>query len=1074
MATILNTIRSAGVPLRDAFLPALNANPHPSLVNGHIQLTYTAAPAPLGVAEFGLRNVSGTISPFTLNTSSLMGQFSPYALSGISQGVSSIDEYGVQLNAVLNDVTLLGTPGYDFWTQNVVEYSPYSSQLFLESSVWNFSAPGLVLSPNAIYAHGPQGHQVGTAYYYALAGPLITGYPFTLNLFLNSTLVDGRDATYFNYTLVNSSSEFSRGSIDYVIFNSTVSGGPAAPPPEYVAEGTTYNPVGLPNDFEMVLGGPGGGSNFDVFSASAYVGLSYWNATLGKYVTVPSAYDVGGETGETAVGANPIWGHPTSTLGLSDPDAFLATGPSLVTGMWNVSGHPLSIGIYGNTLNYDLAPANAFTFIAAGDVFTSYETTNWALFQWAPPASSYELMSGNYTVLSLLAEDSPVQNEVDLTTGSTAIAVTLTPESQYGAYTPLWAFDNSDIANISMPTFGGPTLFNDQFGPLGTIVSSTGLITFPWFGMFNDYFYPVFPGILLWGTTTAVRVDAPASFGANLTDLPVEARYVSYFGTPASNNLPFLFYDSTNVSLESGQISGWQFSGSYFGPPYSAYNVVFWNSSHDQIRGNTFATGGSGLFLYGGSYNWVENNTFATYAPYAPDPFSVEANLFGATGLFEADYGNASLQGPVRAEQCFSVGYCDVVVNNIFYTFTTAISPSTDPYTDGSPRCPGFLGGGPCVFSEAWNFPPTRGTNIIGGPMLGGNYWWDYGSPGNPFAKLPYDASYVSSDGVIGIAVTGDYYPLVPFSLYTVTFTQTGLPSGVEWGVGVPGTGGSTVWNYSTSNPITQALPNGTYPWSAVSSDPSYAASNPSPEVTINGAAVSVSVTFTQVYRLTFSESGLPAGTAWQASVTQDGVVNGTSSTTSSIVIVGFSGAYSYNVSASGYVATPASGSGILSANTTVPVAFALPDGTLAGTVSVTTATLTVDGSAVTLSGGGTFSLLEAPGVHAIVASASGYYTYYNNVSVASNTATIVTIAMTAVPSSGRTSGLGGISTTGWLLIAVLGALAVIFLITTFVFAGRGRRPPQMTAYSPSPPSGAVGPPPPSWSEGETPPPGAT
>lgn len=358
--------------------------------------------------------------------------------------------------------------------------------------------------------------------------------------------------------------------------------------------------------------------------------------------------------------------------------------------------------------------------------------------------------------------------------------------------------------------------------------------------------------------------------------------------------------------------------------------------------------------------------------------------------------------------------------------------------------------------------------------MLGGNYWWDYGSPGNPFAKLPYDASYVSSDGVIGIAVTGDYYPLVPFSLYTVTFTQTGLPSGVEWGVGVPGTGGSTVWNYSTSNPITQALPNGTYPWSAVSSDPSYAASNPSPEVTINGAAVSVSVTFTQVYRLTFSESGLPAGTAWQASVTQDGVVNGTSSTTSSIVIVGFSGAYSYNVSASGYVATPASGSGILSANTTVPVAFALPDGTLAGTVSVTTATLTVDGSAVTLSGGGTFSLLEAPGVHAIVASASGYYTYYNNVSVASNTATIVTIAMTAVPSSGRTSGLGGISTTGWLLIAVLGALAVIFLITTFVFAGRGRRPPQMTAYSPSPPSGAVGPPPPSWSEGEIPPPGAT
>ena len=31
-----------------------------------------------------------------------------------------------------------------------------------------------------------------------------------------------------------------------------------------------------------------------------------------------------------------------------------------------------------------------------------------------------------------------------------------------------------------------------------------------------------------------------------------------------------------------------------------------------------------------------------------------------------------------------------------------------------------------CIFNNTWNIDKTAGTNIIGGPFLGGNFWSDY------------------------------------------------------------------------------------------------------------------------------------------------------------------------------------------------------------------------------------------------------------------------------------------------------------------------------------------------------------
>jgi len=1249
MSSLVSTLRENHVPLKYAFLPDLNANPNPSLVNGHVNPTYSSTPAPLGVAEYGLRNVSGTITPYSLSTSSVVGTYQPYSMSGLSQDISGPDEYGVQLNSVLNNVTLFGNSTYQFWTQNVIEYSTYSSQLFFVSNIWNFSAAASTLNPNIFYQTGPNGTIVPGELYYGLGGPITISYPFTLNLFLNSTLIGGRDAVFFNFTLENGT-EFYAGSYDHVIFNSTLPSGPAAPAPVYIANGFNYNPIGLPDDFELTLGGPGGGSNFDALASGAYFGLQYWNATDGAYETVPSAYGYGGETGETAVGAYVLWGNP-GFAGDGNPTAYLATGPSFLQQLWNVSSAPEAVSTYGGFVTLTLAPSNGFVFIAPGSVFTGWGSTNWSLFQWAPYSAAndeYELDPGTYTIVAILANYDPAETIVVIpaTFTFTTASITLASDPDQGVYTPLWAFDNSDVGNISSYSGSAYVLFNQQYGAIGNAASSG--ITFPWFGQANDYLFPVFPGILLWNTTVPTDVLSPPSFSTYYS-APWAAE-LAQAGFPTSNDLQMMFYDDRNVVLAHGaDIGGWWYAGAYDGPAVSAYNVVFWNTSYSEVFANTFDTGGNALYLYGGTFNFIFNNTFEDSIPIAPNPYASVAGTYGSMGIFEADYGNATYLAAYLGQanltyecilgQITGIGYCDLIVNNIFLTTFTADSPLFDPYYfyEAYPSCPAWLGLGEstCFFDSAWNVVPGAisgwATNIIGGPQLGGNYWWDYGSEDNPYSQIPY---YAYSGFGQFIEWGGDYLPLTLYSLYQANFVETGLPTGTIWYVDVNmGSYYQDVNSDTTS--LNVSLPSGSYSYFVGSYSPYFGA--PGGTVSVGDASLVVDVTFSAAYTITFSQTGLPAGNewwafvynsttdayigeavsttgtanlsgvlpgeyqwylenigewwsanpyegttsvasnttvavhfasvfvltvsesglptgadwtllvwnanftdelgsnqmsqqfegvagtyswaavatgyratpnqgtftltandtlsvsfavpatlvftetglasgaAWTVSLVQGGVTVNETSTTDSVTFAAIVGSYNYSVAATGYTPSPATGTGVLPADTPVAVTFtagAPATGAISLTVAVPSsgATATVNGIAVSLP----YSHAVAPGVYAVVVSASGYVTYYNNVSVTSGHTTTVSVSLVATSSSTGTSSTNGISSTGWILIALLAALAVIFLITTLVMARRGRSPPSMTQYTP-PPS-TVGAPPaaggttPPWSEGPAPP----
>jgi nitrous oxidase accessory protein NosD len=61
--------------------------------------------------------------------------------------------------------------------------------------------------------------------------------------------------------------------------------------------------------------------------------------------------------------------------------------------------------------------------------------------------------------------------------------------------------------------------------------------------------------------------------------------------------------------------------------------------------------------------------------------------------------------------------------------------------------------------NNTWNITKIRGTNIVGGPYLGGNYWCDYNGTETSGDKLgdtllPYNCSDHIKNG-------GDYHPLI-------------------------------------------------------------------------------------------------------------------------------------------------------------------------------------------------------------------------------------------------------------------------------------------------------------------------
>ena len=158
--------------------------------------------------------------------------------------------------------------------------------------------------------------------------------------------------------------------------------------------------------------------------------------------------------------------------------------------------------------------------------------------------------------------------------------------------------------------------------------------------------------------------------------------------------------------------------------------------------------------------------------------------------------------------------------------------------------------------------------------------------------------------------------------IYTVTFAESGLPTGTNWTVAVAGTTVS-----STTGRITLQEPNGTYGY-VITPIAGYSTTYRG-QVTVDGNNPTVAVMFTAVtYALTFTETGLPSGASW--SVTLAGTVQ--TSTTTTITFQEPNGTYAFSVgSVSSYSVAPSTGSPHISG---APVTQALTFSTTSSSTS--------------------------------------------------------------------------------------------------------------------------------------------
>jgi hypothetical protein len=189
----------------------------------------------------------------------------------------------------------------------------------------------------------------------------------------------------------------------------------------------------------------------------------------------------------------------------------------------------------------------------------------------------------------------------------------------------------------------------------------------------------------------------------------------------------------------------------------------------------------------------------------------------------------------------------------------------------------------------------TTNGSSLGRTLVNGSY---------SFRAVTTAGGYFAVAGKFGVdgaprVVIVAFFPAV----YTVTFQETGLPTGSLWGVQIAG---GPFLSTGASN-LTWSAENATYNYTILSESTGWAPAPNVGVVVVAGAASTVAVTFQQVtYPVTFRISGLPTGTTWGVSL------NGgppSESTGAAITLSLPNGTYQFSISLpSDWSATPSAG----------------------------------------------------------------------------------------------------------------------------------------------------------------------
>jgi len=214
------------------------------------------------------------------------------------------------------------------------------------------------------------------------------------------------------------------------------------------------------------------------------------------------------------------------------------------------------------------------------------------------------------------------------------------------------------------------------------------------------------------------------------------------------------------------------------------------------------------------------------------------------------------------------------------------------------------------VWSVTLNGTIASGGSALAFPGLpNGTYTFNDSSSGYATSPATGEITVAGSNVSQSISLT----PVI--GRYQVTFSEFGLPSSSRWTIMVRNSSGFDRTSVTNVSVVQLYLFNGSYTYTLNATAPWVPADGQSGNFVVAGASTSIIARFNFTYNVTFTQAGIPNGTAWWLNVSQqvntmesDPVanwslkVNGDSAT-----LELWNGSYSYSIQCAGFV--PATGS---------------------------------------------------------------------------------------------------------------------------------------------------------------------
>jgi thermopsin len=307
----------------------------PAYVNPFILLN--GPPSPTGVAAYGIYNRSGTVTPYKIATSSIVG-FADISMLTAKDNGSSSTEASLQENAVLQ-VNNTDGESFTYWPQNVLDFDTGGPTVAYRDNVLNITGDGAELTNQSIVGKGTSSTVNNTGIEQTYYGNYNSNYTYTYTLpqawvlYMNETVTQGQGVTIqMGIRALGGSSPARTTWYDTIKIAD-----PQIASASFIVDGKEYTPAGanIPigsyYDAELVFGG-GAGGQAATFQVNADLALFYLDQTLKPF---PSLYTFGDDTAEAAYNIRIANGSSVATATTGNPyygiltNNFSASLPSL-------------------------------------------------------------------------------------------------------------------------------------------------------------------------------------------------------------------------------------------------------------------------------------------------------------------------------------------------------------------------------------------------------------------------------------------------------------------------------------------------------------------------------------------------------------------------------------------------------------------------------------------------------------------------------------------------------------------------------------------------------------------------